>query len=82
MVLELILLVVILPAGSFAIGRGLGDCGLAAALFLALAAVGCVFGATGLAAGTPGAWVTLAFGLPGMLLAAVGAYAGGRGATA
>ena len=74
--LQVILVLVLLPAAAWGIGRSLGDGGLAAALFLALAAAALVFGATGIAAGTEGAWLTLLFGLPAMLLAGGAAYLG------
>ena len=74
--LQIILLLVLVPAAAYGIGRGLGDSGLAAALFLGLALSALVFGATGIAAGTPGAWLTLVFGLPVMLLAGGAAYLG------
>jgi hypothetical protein len=76
--LHVILALVLVPAVAYAVGRGMEDPGLAMALFLALAGAGLVFGATGLAAGTPGAGVTLLVGLPITLLAAAGAHAGAR----
>ena len=67
--LQVALVIVLVPAAAYGIGRGLGDRGLAAALFLGLAAAALVFGATGVAAGTPGASLTLALGFPVILLA-------------
>jgi hypothetical protein len=74
--LQITLVFVLVPAAAYGIGRGFGDSGLDAAVFLGLAASALVFGATGIAAGTPGAALTLAFGLPVMLLAGGAAYMG------
>jgi hypothetical protein len=76
--LQVILVLTLVPPAALGVGRGLEDRGLAAALFLGLAASALVFGATGLAAGTPGAWLTLAFGLPVVLLAGGAAFVGSR----
>ena len=76
MLLQVALVIVLVPAAAYGVGRGLGDRGLAGALFFALAATALLFGATGIAAGTPGAWLTLAFALPVMLLAGGAAYLG------
>jgi hypothetical protein len=74
---HVVLALLLVPAVAYAVGRGMEDSGLSAALFLALAVAALVFGATGLAAGTPTAGVTLLIGLPVMLLAAGAARAGG-----
>jgi hypothetical protein len=76
--LQLILVLVLVPAAAYGVGRGLGDHGLATALFLGLACSALVFGTTGIAAGTPGAWLPLLFGLPVTLLAGGAAFAGSR----
>jgi hypothetical protein len=76
--LQVILVLTLVPAAAVGVGRGLEDRGLAAALFLGLGASALVFGVTGLAAGTPGAWLTLAFGLPMVLLAGGAAFVGSR----
>ncbi len=78
---QLLLVAVLVPAAAYGVGRGLEDPGLTAALFLALAFAALVFGATGLAAGTPGASVTLLVGLPLTLLGAGSAFVGARGAS-
>jgi hypothetical protein len=74
--LQIILVLVLAPAAALGVGRGLGDRGLAGALFLGLATAALVFGVTGVAAGAPGAWLTLVFGLPVVLLAGGAAYVG------